>query len=481
MPRLKLEYSYSSSPIKRLADHFHLNRGTYPVPVFEEGGRFGIDTPLPDEALVSTPLEDESQEARLLQLPPELLVLIMLFLPHSSLYIVRQTCSALRNLTDDFKFQAFRSDILRSGEEHSCITEAGFGELRMVQRILLRRSLCTPCGRLFDSGELENRLKELWRPHCCTGCKRDHPKLLFPQGQQGVDTCVGLLGKLDVCKHLKVSGKIKSYIGGKTTINCTDPEHVLIDRKDSENLPAFQRYRAGISVDSTYQRATTEVFRTFPLAKINLQHYPELEALKRHLMKQIRQLEPGSLCLHTSNQLDSIVSCIVSDDCILLKYSGYDFPASKLPLFHGPDLVFHSRLECSGHEYCCRYCGAQYFWVLDTDYVALHVRIRTRNLRPDSMDWLSNLTFESKGHPILNNYTEGILWCSDPSCGTNCGHRWLKMVEIFKRATIDCYRMILNLFHRGPDFMVALPLSLEYQTFEETSFWLPGLMRGDRR
>lgn len=162
MPRLKLEYSYSSSPIKRLADHFHLNRGTYPVPVFEEGGRFGIDTPLPDEALVSTPLEDESQEARLLQLSPELLVLIMLFLPHSSLYMVCQTCSALRNLTDDFKFQAFRIDILRSGEEHSCITEAGFGELRMVQWILLRRSLCTPCGRLFDSGELENRLKELW-------------------------------------------------------------------------------------------------------------------------------------------------------------------------------------------------------------------------------------------------------------------------------------------------------------------------------
>ncbi|PNP76068.1 hypothetical protein FNYG_10626 [Fusarium nygamai] len=159
MPRLKLEYSYSSSPIKRLLNLLNLNRGTYDVPIFKEEELFVSDAPLPDEGHVSAPLEFKDQRVRLLLLPRELLVLVMLFLPHSSLYMIRQTCSAIRNLTDDFKFQAFRTDILRSGEGHSCITEAGFGELRTVQQILLRRSLCIPCGRLFDSGELERRLK----------------------------------------------------------------------------------------------------------------------------------------------------------------------------------------------------------------------------------------------------------------------------------------------------------------------------------
>ncbi|KAF5710959.1 hypothetical protein FMUND_9310 [Fusarium mundagurra] len=475
MPRLKLGYSYSSTPMKLLLNLLNLNRGTYRVPVFKEEELSGSDAPLPDEGHVSEPLEFRNQGVRLLQLPQELLVLIMLFLPHSSLYMARQTCSAIRNLIDDFKFQAFRTDILRSGEEYSCITEGGFGELRKIQRILLRRSLCITCGRLFDSGELESRLKELWRPRYCTGCDLDHPTLLFPQRKKVADKCVGLLGKLAVCKHLNVSGKVEPYVGGETTIHCPDPEHVLIGRKDSGNLPTFQKCRAGISVDSTYHRPEAEVFRTFPLAKINPEQYPDLEALKRHLMNQIRQLGPGSLCLHASNQLDSIVSCLVSDDCAL----SYAFPDSKLPVYHGTHLTSRMRSLCSGHQYRCRYCDAQYCWVLDKEYVALYVQFRIRHVRPDSMDWLSNLTFDTKDHPILNSYTKGILWCSDPSCGTNCGYRWLKMVEIFKRSTIHWYRMILNVFDREPEFMVIFPLSLEYQTFEETSFWEPGLRRWD--
>ncbi|KAF5642202.1 hypothetical protein F25303_6623 [Fusarium sp. NRRL 25303] len=402
----------------------------------------------------------------------------MLFLPHSSLYMVRQTCSALRNLADDFKFQAFRTNILRSGEEHSCVTKAQFGELREIQRILLRRSLCTPCGRLFDSGELESRLMELWLPRHCTGCRQEHPTLLFPQGQKATYKCVGLLGKLAVCKHLNVSGKVKPYIGRKKTVNCTDPEHVLIGRKDSGDLPAFQKYRAGISVDPGYYRATSEVFRTFPLAKLNPQQFPKLEALKSHLMKHLRQLEPGSLCLHASNQLDSIMSCLASYDCLLLKYSPYAFPASKLPISRGPDLRTHTRLGCHGHQYSCRYCGAQYFWILEGDYVALQVQMRIRSVSADSMDWLSNLTFDSEDHPIFNSYTEGILWCSDPSCGTNCGYRWLKMVEIFKRSTLNWGHLSVNLFDREPEFMVRFPLRLEYQTFE-TSSWEHGLTRLD--
>ncbi|SCO58391.1 uncharacterized protein FFMR_15547 [Fusarium fujikuroi] len=474
MPRLKLEYTFSHTPIQRLLNRFRSSRGTYRIPDFKEES-CSVQTPLPDKGLVSAPPEIKNQGVRLLQLPPELIVLVMLFLPHSSLYMARQTCSALRNLADDLKFQTFRTDILRSGEEHSCVTKAQFGELREIQRILLRRSLCTPCGRLFDSGELESRLMELWLPRHCTGCHQEHPTLLFPQSQRPTYKCVGLLGKLAVCKHLSISGKFKPYIGRKTTVNCTDPEHVIIGRKKSGDLPTFQKYRAGISVDSKYCRDTSEVFRTFPLAKLNPQQFPELEALKSHLMKRIRQLEPGSLCLHASNQLDSIVSCLVSDDCPLSKYPNNP---NKLPVCHAHDLKYQRRLECPGHQYRCRYCDTQYLWVLEGDYVALQVQMRIRSISADSMDWLSNLTFDSEDHPIFNSYTEGILWCSDPSCGTNCGYRWLKMVEIFKRSTLNRGHLSVNLFDREPEFMVRFPLSLEYQTFE-TSSWEHGLTRLD--
>ncbi|KAF4499102.1 hypothetical protein FAGAP_4695 [Fusarium agapanthi] len=68
---LKLEYSYSSTPIKRLSNLLSLNRGTYRVPIFKEEW-FGSNAPLRDEGHVSAPLEFGNQGVRLLQLPPEL-------------------------------------------------------------------------------------------------------------------------------------------------------------------------------------------------------------------------------------------------------------------------------------------------------------------------------------------------------------------------------------------------------------------------
>ncbi|KAF4960382.1 hypothetical protein FGADI_1029 [Fusarium gaditjirri] len=470
MPYFQLKPQFSARPLmQRLVDIFRPRLGSYYVPILEAKGDDSIhsDMTLLDEYLSEPqnpqkPACHQNSSSRLLNLPQELLVQVMLNLPHSSLYMVRRTCRVLRNMTDDVQFKAFQTDILRQGGEHSCLTKAGFDELRMIKRILLRSALCKPCGRLFDSGELQRRLKDLWRLVACKGCRNFHPALLFPQGRQGSqpdgNICVGLMGKLSICKHLKVTGQIQPrYTGEKETVKCTDSEHLIMGGKDSENLPTFQNYGAGVSIDSENGLVSTVVSKSFPLAKVDPQQYPGLEVLKRHLMKQITQLDSGSLCPHAWSQLDSIVSCIGSGDCTC-------FPPFKAPFSYGSRWTYLESTRCQQHEYLCRRCKACYFWVADTDYIVLHVRITSRMLGPDRMSWLSNLTFESEYHPILNRNTEGILWCADPGCGTGYDHRWLMMVDIFERASLSWY---YPYYHSPYRDLRLSHLSLEYETFEE--------------
>ncbi|EWG38418.1 hypothetical protein FVEG_01629 [Fusarium verticillioides 7600] len=140
--------------------------------------------------------------------------------------------------------------MLRSNEEEYCITEAGFNELYIVKRLFRRRSLCNPCGKLFDSGELEDKLRALWKPVLCTGCNERHPELLFSQGRRTENRCVGLLGHFAVCKHLKLSGKwLDIEITLKNTlerdervITCKHPDHISAydKRNDSLSCHVFQ-------------------------------------------------------------------------------------------------------------------------------------------------------------------------------------------------------------------------------------------------
>ncbi|OBS21608.1 hypothetical protein FPOA_07944 [Fusarium poae] len=223
MLRFKLEPQFSSSWTERLADRFRFRQGTYHIPVLgaDEGNLSHLDTPVPQDAGLQVPLKPQKPvcqqnfKSRLLQLPPELLIDVMLHLPYSSLYMVRQTCQVLRNLTDDFQFEWFQWEILQHEHVDSWTTTPACYQLRDIKRIFLRRSLCIPCGNLFDSGELEQRLKKLWQPVYCTGCLTDHPELFFPQGGRARNICVGLLGTFNLCEHVKVSGKVEIFSIGK--------------------------------------------------------------------------------------------------------------------------------------------------------------------------------------------------------------------------------------------------------------------------
>lgn len=118
-----------------------------------------------------------------MHLPPKLLIYAMCFLPHSSLYVIRQTCQVLRNLADDFQFDDLNWEILHHEEPCCYITMPLCEELWTIKRIFLRGSLCKPCVTLFHSGELEGRLVKLWQPVDCKGC-RVTPRTSLPPGQQ---------------------------------------------------------------------------------------------------------------------------------------------------------------------------------------------------------------------------------------------------------------------------------------------------------
>ncbi|PTD07471.1 hypothetical protein FCULG_00007075 [Fusarium culmorum] len=230
--RFQLEPQFSSSWTQRFAYHFQ--KGIHHIPVLRDDGAEDdesqedevkvslLDTPVPKDGRLLVPLQpqkllcQQNLKSPLLQLPTELLIHLMLFLPYSSLYMVRQTCQVLRNLTNDVEFADFQWYILQH-EAVGCYTSvATCDQLRDIKRIFLRRSLCVPCIKLFDSGELEERMKKLWQRIYCRGCKTEHPELLFRQGGRGYNICVGLQGDLALCNHVKVSGKVKP--SGKTII-----------------------------------------------------------------------------------------------------------------------------------------------------------------------------------------------------------------------------------------------------------------------
>ncbi|SCV60758.1 uncharacterized protein FFFS_15327 [Fusarium fujikuroi] len=211
MPHFRLDPEYSSSWIQRTRDRFRHRQGKYEVTLLETHW----DSPVPEDADLPAPLEplklrrQQNPGSRLLQLPPELMLHVIHFLSHSSMYMMRQTCQVLRKLANDINFDDFYWEDLRFKDEPRRLIGSICDQVRLVKRILLRRSLCEPCGNLFDTGELDARLRRLWQPIRCAGCNQNHPELLFPQDKRNCNICVGLLGHFDLCKHVKVSAKLQ--------------------------------------------------------------------------------------------------------------------------------------------------------------------------------------------------------------------------------------------------------------------------------
>ncbi|KAI1071399.1 hypothetical protein LB507_005175 [Fusarium sp. FIESC RH6] len=475
----------SPSFTQRLLDHFKSRKSTYQIPVLgpdedkvshlntsipEDAGLpvSYLDTRVPEDTSLPEPLKpkklehQKNLEAGLLQLPPDPLIYAMCFLPYSSIYMIRKTCQVLRNLADDFQFDDFHWEILHHEEPRCYITMPLCEELRTIKRIFLRRSLCKPCVTLFNSGELEGRLAKLWQPVDCKGCGVSHPEPLFPQSGREQDICVGLLGQFSLCKHLKATGKIEVHDRKYSRFRCLDPGHFPNNSMGSKERSAFQQYRPKVEHFSNMDGFVT-YSRSFPLVKIAPQHYPGMPALKSRLLKQLREIQDDGLCQHASTQLESILLSLQSDKCDC-------FPAFGPPVHHSNASCILRR--CKKHDYGCRHCGALYYWFYENDYVVFNVQIDLATNGADGMNWLANITFptdQHPTHPILNESTKGVLWCSDPSCGTGYGNRWLLMVEILKRHPRDG---LFGLPQRDRSFAANLPYTLEYQVFQNAAGWM---------
>ncbi|KAM0473313.1 hypothetical protein ACHAP7_008273 [Fusarium lateritium] len=138
-------------------------------------------------------------------LPAEILVEIMLHMPHSTLYLFQQTCSAFRQLSRHPKLKEFNLEF-RDGPESYCIGEANHRQRQIIRDILIRGTQCEHCYSRRDTGVLQKEMERLYRPFYCSGCKENHPTLFFSPGERRkkpheYTQCLGRVGNFTLCSH----------------------------------------------------------------------------------------------------------------------------------------------------------------------------------------------------------------------------------------------------------------------------------------
>ncbi|KAF5588204.1 hypothetical protein FPCIR_7222 [Fusarium pseudocircinatum] len=184
---------------------------------------------------IDTGLDQQQQHdahPTLQKLAPELIIEIMLLLPHSSPYLLQQTCQKFRQLSKRDTFKTFNLEF-RDGPESYCISENGYQQRKVIRDILARRTLCQECNAHRDSGKLLEVMHKLYELQHCHGCKASHPALFFSPEEKGKQytQCLGRIGNFPLCSHKSFAGPdmvTLSNIGGKEgSITCEDSSHKL--------------------------------------------------------------------------------------------------------------------------------------------------------------------------------------------------------------------------------------------------------------
>ncbi|KAM5377544.1 hypothetical protein ACJZ2D_004913 [Fusarium nematophilum] len=456
-------------------------------PIPETIARSQTDTSSPEckeptSHLSTWAIKNAKSTSALLQLPDELLLAIMMYLPPSSLYILRQTCGDFRRLVYDFAFKDFQLECLRPANESFCMTRAGYYQRLNIRGLLARSSLCDVCTHVADSGELARRMRSLYQPVYCSGCKKHHPALFFPPNQQGERICLGLVGYFPLCAHRRLSGQQLRAGRGEVLpkeIICKNIAHLPRKFEDSKGGCVSTYYYPKIF---TYSRGQT-IFLTRTIILVHLDHrwHISMDSIRQRLSVDFKHSK--QLCKHASTQLEQVLDSLASDRCDC-------FPPSGLPAHRGSGW---SALFCKNHEFSCQDCGATYNWRRDGDpeawsrsYVVLQVRSDWCCSSPLTIGWLANLDYdtftdrdsERNGNPILDRSTKGVLWCDEPGCGTGSGLRWLRMAKTFIHETSERLWDLEGFYpNKGVGYEGIRPLSLEYETFQDSSQWYQVVLR----
>ena len=276
----------------------------------------------------SGPVISARMTSALTQLPEELLMEVLNRLPLSSLYMLRQTCWYLRYLAEDHALEDFSLEFLRSEGESFCMTQVGFHQRLEIRDVLLRTSLCDSCIHLADSGKLVRRMRSLYAPLFCHGCRVGHPALFFPPGKEHNRKCLGLLGQFSLCTHRTLSGK--HVLGNPEnllpkSIVCKDIAHLPLNFDDRTRRAMTSSCHPEIR--SLSGLIPTHVIATKAVVLLHLDHRRriDMDSIRQRLANQLK--DSKQLCKHISSQIPQLLDRLKPDDCSCFPPSG--IPAAR--------------------------------------------------------------------------------------------------------------------------------------------------------
>ncbi|KAF5586446.1 uncharacterized protein FSUBG_12139 [Fusarium subglutinans] len=401
--------------------------------------------------------QQQHQAQGILQkLSPELIIEIMLLLPHSSLYILQQTCQKFRQLSKRDIFKTFNLEF-RDGPESYCISEDGYQQRKLIRDIFARKTLCRECNNHRDSGKLQEAMQKLYELQYCHGCKASHPALFFSPEEKGkrYTQCLGRMGNFPLCSHVSLAGLdmvTLANIGGQNeTIECDDLSHklspYLYEKIETPHvcLSSTRAWKDGpMKYDLGFTFSSTL-------------HLVVLDGCSdKHTKEAIQQFKNGSYAEFDTKALCKHFSSEILDECIA--------PGpSKCSCFPRSEERF---IECGlwkpTPSTTCKICKADYHLGLQQDWRLLGIpgsvrgtiakpkkRVQTMvDLRIDrefwvktflEPSWLFNLTYNRdeecdprlKRNPLFNEEMKHVLWCHNPGCATGSERRWERMALLY--------------------------------------------------
>ncbi|CZR41373.1 uncharacterized protein FPRO_10962 [Fusarium proliferatum ET1] len=416
-----------------------------------------------DMTKTDTGLDQQQQhDARLTlqKLSPELIIEIMLLLPHSSLYLLQQTCQKFRQISKRDTFKTFNLEF-RGGPESYCISENGYQQRKVIRDILARRTLCQECNSHRDSGKLQGVMQKLYELQYCHGCKASHPALFFSPEEKGKQytQCLGRMGNFPLCSHETFAGPdmvTLSNVGGKQrSVTCEDLSHKSFPSGSLAEISYAPHGFLDISSASAWNHGPMKRHMYFILTATI--HLVVLDGSSdKHMEEAIRQLkkglytvsDPKALCAHFSSEI--LQDCMASDPS---KCSC--FPRSETGLQK-------CTLLSPVTNAICKICGAEYHLslrqvgrppLIPTSAARGSAKTKPRGktiidlkikrdiamktfLHPS---WLFNLNYNQdkecnsrlKRNPLLDEEMKHILWCDDSGCATGSERRWEKMALLY--------------------------------------------------
>ncbi|KAG5755297.1 hypothetical protein H9Q69_004377 [Fusarium xylarioides] len=390
------------------------------------------------------------------KLSPELIIEIMLLLPHSSLYLLQQTCQKFRQLSKRDTFKTFNLEF-RSGPESYCISENGYQQRKVIRDIFARRTLCQECNDNRDSGKLKEAMQKLYELQYCHGCKASHPALFFGPGEKEKQyaQCLGRIGNFPLCSHVSLAGPdmvtLANTGGEDETIECDDLSHKLSPYLyEKTDTPHVYLSNAGTWTDGPMKYNLRFAFRS-------TLHLVVLDGCSnKHTEEAIRQFKSGSYAEFDTKALCKHFSSEILDECIA--------PGpSKCSCFPRSD---GRSIECgllkATPSATCKTCKARYHLSLQQDWRLLSIpgsvpgTIAKSKKRAQTMvdlkidrefwvktflqpSWLFNLTYNHdeecdprlKRNPLFNEEMKHVLWCTNPGCATGSERRWERMALLY--------------------------------------------------